>query len=338
MDSLTQIVLGAAVGEVLLAKKIGNKAQLLGAIAGTVPDLDVLITAWMDDPVVTLQVHRAYSHSIITHIFLAIPFAALCYRWFKKQIPFMSFYWLWFLGFATHALLDCCTTYGTQFFKPITNYLVGFNNVSIIDPLYTLPFMIMLIICLYKPRESAARFKLAWWAIGYSMFYMGLTLVAKWNAHQHFEKELNRQHLAYHTLSTSPTIFNAALWAGMAYDDSMMYVSEYSVFQTADTARFSAFPRNINAGKGFESEGLNTFLWFSQGKYIMEKEGQDTLNIYITKWGKMGFEKDGLRDCFPFYNQLIKTNDGIKVKVIEPHFTGDEFKEGIQKIFQRIFL
>ncbi|MFM8916554.1 MAG: metal-dependent hydrolase, partial [Bacteroidota bacterium] len=35
MDSLTQIVLGAAVGEVLLGKKLGNKAMLLGAIGGT---------------------------------------------------------------------------------------------------------------------------------------------------------------------------------------------------------------------------------------------------------------------------------------------------------------
>lgn len=338
MDSLTQIVLGAAVGEVLLAKKIGNRAQLLGAVAGTIPDLDVLFTAWMNDPVVTLQVHRAYSHSILVHFFLAIPFAAVCFWWFKKQISFKSFYGLWFLGFATHALLDCCTTYGTQFFKPITNYLVGFNNISVVDPLYTLPFMILLIICLYKPASSAVRHKLAWSAIGYSLFYMGLTLIAKWTAHQHFEKELNRQGLAYHTLSTSPTIFNAALWAGMAYNDSIMYISEYSVFQSADTTTFSAFPRNIQSAKGFEGEGLTTFLWFSQGKYLMEKQGQDTLNIYIAKWGRMGFQNDGLRNSFPFCNQLIKTSNGIKIKVVEPHFTAEEFKEGILKIGQRIFL
>ena len=41
MDSLTQIVLGAAVGEAVLGKKVGNKAMFYGAIAGTVPDLDL---------------------------------------------------------------------------------------------------------------------------------------------------------------------------------------------------------------------------------------------------------------------------------------------------------
>ena len=42
MDSLTQIVLGAAVGEATLGRKVGNKALLWGAIAGTIPDLDVV--------------------------------------------------------------------------------------------------------------------------------------------------------------------------------------------------------------------------------------------------------------------------------------------------------
>jgi len=43
MDSLTQIVLGAAVAEAVGGKKLGNKAPLWGAIAGTIPDLDVFL-------------------------------------------------------------------------------------------------------------------------------------------------------------------------------------------------------------------------------------------------------------------------------------------------------
>ena len=42
MDSVTQIVLGAAVGQAVLGSKVGNKALLYGAVAGTIPDLDVI--------------------------------------------------------------------------------------------------------------------------------------------------------------------------------------------------------------------------------------------------------------------------------------------------------
>ena len=36
MNSFTQATLGAAVGETVLSKKIGNKAALLGAIIGSI--------------------------------------------------------------------------------------------------------------------------------------------------------------------------------------------------------------------------------------------------------------------------------------------------------------
>ena len=41
MDSLTQIVLGAACNKIVLSKKVGNKALLFGAIGGIIKDLDV---------------------------------------------------------------------------------------------------------------------------------------------------------------------------------------------------------------------------------------------------------------------------------------------------------
>ena len=70
MDSLTQIVLGAAVGEAVLGKKIGNKAMLYGAIAGTIPDLDVLASNYTDT-VTALEMHRGFTHSILFSIIFA---------------------------------------------------------------------------------------------------------------------------------------------------------------------------------------------------------------------------------------------------------------------------
>ena len=63
MDSLTQIVLGAAVGEAVLGKKVGNKALLYGAIAGTIPDLDSFAPLFTDT-LTSIEVHRGFTHSI----------------------------------------------------------------------------------------------------------------------------------------------------------------------------------------------------------------------------------------------------------------------------------
>ena len=66
MDSITQIVLGAACGEAVLGKKIGNKALLFGAIGGTIPDLDVFTSRWLySNEIDIMAAHRGFSHSIV---------------------------------------------------------------------------------------------------------------------------------------------------------------------------------------------------------------------------------------------------------------------------------
>ena len=71
MDSLTQIVLGAAVGEVAVGKKVGNWALLWGGVAGTIPDLDVFAKHFTDN-VTALEIHRGFSHSILFSLMIEL--------------------------------------------------------------------------------------------------------------------------------------------------------------------------------------------------------------------------------------------------------------------------
>ena len=64
MDSLTQIVLGAACGEIVAGKKIGNRAMLWGAVGGTIPDLDVLASFFTDE-ITSTSFHRGFMHSFL---------------------------------------------------------------------------------------------------------------------------------------------------------------------------------------------------------------------------------------------------------------------------------
>ncbi|WP_426430702.1 metal-dependent hydrolase [Winogradskyella sp. HB-48] len=81
MDSLTQIVLGAACGEVVLGKKIGNKAMLFGAIGGTIPDLDVFAGAILyNNEIDAMLFHRGFMHSILFSILGAFLFGWLVYK------------------------------------------------------------------------------------------------------------------------------------------------------------------------------------------------------------------------------------------------------------------
>jgi inner membrane protein len=84
MDSITQITLGAAVGELVLGRKVGNRAMMWGAIGGTIPDLDVLANFFLD-PVHALAFHRGITHSIFFSILAAFPFAWIVHRLYRSE-------------------------------------------------------------------------------------------------------------------------------------------------------------------------------------------------------------------------------------------------------------
>ncbi|MFB0924476.1 MAG: metal-dependent hydrolase, partial [Vicingaceae bacterium] len=64
MDSITQIVLGAAVGEAVIGKKVGRWAAFWGGVAGTIPDLDVFVSYFTDN-ISSLAIHRGFTHSFV---------------------------------------------------------------------------------------------------------------------------------------------------------------------------------------------------------------------------------------------------------------------------------
>ncbi len=338
MDSLTQIVLGAGVAELMIGKKIGNKAMLIGAIAGTIPDLDVLFTLGNKDVIHQLQVHRSYSHSMFTHLVLAIPLAYLTFKIFKEKINYAKWYWVWFMGLFTHALLDACTTYGTQLFLPFTNYLVGLNNINIIDPLYTLPFMGLLIAAMFYKKENPIRYKLAKLAMIISCSYMALTFVSKYVAHKKFEQALAKQNIPYKELSTSPAILNNILWSGMAYNDSTMWVGEYAHFQNHKDIIFLKVPRNRNILTNHPAQKpLKVLNWFSQNKEVIFPKG-DTLNYVVAKWGKGIFDNtDNALESFLFYYQLYpQANGTYAVSAIDPS-KNYNFKKAFKDLWRRMF-
>ncbi len=336
MDSLSQIVLGAAVGEIALGKKIGNWGQFIGAIAGTIPDLDILLNPLFSDELTKLQIHRGYSHSMFVHLVLAIPFAWLCHIIFKKRFSFKLWYVTWYLCFLTHTLLDCCTTYGTQLFLPFTNYLVGFNNIAVVDPFWTLPFMLILIVCMFMRRENPKRIKWAYASVAYSLFYMGYTLVNKYNVHQHFAEELKRNNIETTALYTSPSMFNNWLWSGIAATNDSIYVAEYSTLQDKEEVEWVAFSRNLSLLENHPAQReIEVLKWFSQGKYMVQ-EVDGELHFFLIKWGRMDYRKTDAHEAFVFYWRIHQENGMWIGSPLEPDWSEGEFSEAWNMLWHRV--
>ncbi|WP_304036360.1 metal-dependent hydrolase [Mesonia mobilis] len=328
MDSLTQIVLGAAVGEAVLGKKVGNKAMLYGAIAGTIPDFDTFASHFTDT-VTALEIHRGFTHSIVFSLVFAPVFGWLVSRW-EKTASWKNWSWLFFWGFLTHPLLDAHTTWGTQLFWPL-DLRLAYKNIFVIDPLYTLPFLVFVILAMRKKRTSPKRRKLNNLGLIISSAYMLLTLILKGITYQKFTEALQQQNILYSEIETKPSPFNTILWTANVDTKDAYLIGHYSFFD-AQPIQFTAYPKNHEWIEDLkEEENVQRLIKITKGWYTITKENEK-LYLNDLRFGLLGFSPSAKNFTFSF--QLEKKNG--EVIITEKEKDTRDAKKLLGELWKRI--
>ena len=337
MDSLTQIVLGAGVAELTLGKKIGNKAQLWGAIIGTIPDLDVLGRIWQSEYEALLS-HRAGSHAIFTFIFLAPILGFLLHRLYNGKDGTTFWDWTkmawWVL--LTHTLLDCFTTWGTQLFWPFDHTRVAFDSIFVVDPLYTVPFLICVIVVMFKKRDSKARNVWNMTGLVLSTLYLMFTLVNKATVDRVMKHNLLESGISTMQYDSYPSPLNNALWFGLAESPEHFHIGYYSILDKKPVVQFRKIPKNHQL---IQREGNEDFLhcmeWVSKGYHHISMRN-DTLLWYDLRFGiiEMGLDTTG-KFAFPFAYKFVEEN-GRYVDIEQDQPADIDIKEAFGNLWKRL--
>lgn len=274
MDSLTQIVLGGAVGEAVLGKKVGNKAVLWGAVGGTIPDLDTIPGQFLDT-VSQLEIHRGFSHSIVFAVLIAplIGYLLNLYYKRKKEATWWDWTQLIFWSVFTHPLLDIFTTWGTQFFWPL-EWRIAIQSIFVIDPLYTLPFLICLITVLFFHRNAKKRRK--WNRLGLiiSCSYLAFTVLMKLYMNTSFSSLLAKNKLEYVQFDSRPTPFNSLLWTFNIEQEDHFLIAYRSVFDRGDSIEIHRFKKNTTLLKPYRNNThVERLIYLTKGYYTIEDCG-----------------------------------------------------------------
>ncbi len=282
------MALGAAVGEAAMGRKIGNRAILWGAIAGTLPDLDVFVP--LGDVVRDFTYHRSASHSLFVLALVTPLLVWLITRIHPATLQYRRRWLLTiYLVFVTHVLLDSLTAYGTQIFWPLVDTPVSLSTLFIIDPLYTLPLLIGVVAALSMTRERDRGHLLNRYGLVLSSIYLGWSLVAKVVVETRFEAELAAQEIEYRGLFTTPSPFNTLLWRAVARDDGGYYHAYYSLFDGDTPVDFSYHESDESLIKTIDSHWpIQRLKWFSRGFYSVSRLGD---GIVISDL-RMGGEPD----------------------------------------------
>ena len=285
MDPLTQGTIGAVLPQALGKKNLGIVA-LLGFLSGMAPDLDILIRS-STDPLLSLEYHRQFTHSLIFIPFGGLICALFLFVVLKKISPFnFKKTWLYCtLGYGTHGLIDACTSYGTLLFWPFSDMRIAWNNISIIDPLFTLPLISLIVLATIKKKNIYSKIALAWAAT-----YLTLGVYLH-NVAINVGKEIAEQrgHIVKR-IKAKPSFGNLILWKTIYESDDHFYVDATNLFF-----------RNIIPGESIKKLDLNkNFPWLG-------RESQQYKDIERFKW---------------FSNDFLAVNPNNKNQIIDIRYSG----------------
>ncbi|MCH4564819.1 metal-dependent hydrolase [Halomonas sp. EGI 63088] len=288
MDPVTQVALGASIGGVVLGRRLGRKAVLIGAVLGTLPDLDVVID--YGDAVADITEHRGFSHSLFVLSGLATLLALLAARFAPPRDIAFRRWWAFFgLCLVTHPLLDALTTYGTQLWWPLDVRPSAWPIVFIIDPLYTLPLLVGIGVALVggNGRRGPA------WGLALSTAYLVFAVGAKTLVEQRLEPVLVGHGLAEAPRLVQPTPFNTLLWRVTVVDGDRQYETLLGLFDGDRAPELETYSRGAELEPVALASRRGARLdWFA-GPFlryeVRELDGRETLVATDLRLGFPGF-------------------------------------------------
>lgn len=293
MDPLSQGVLGAAAPQAT-SRRFLALAGLLGFISGMTPDLDVFIRS-AEDPILFLEYHRQFTHSLVFIPLGGLLCAGVLHGLFARRVLRFRDTWLYCtLGYATHGLLDACTSYGTQLFWPFSTARIAWHNISIIDPLFTLPVLALVVTAAVTGRASWARIALVWVCL-----YLGFGVVQRERAENAAERlAASRGHTAV-AVAAKPSFGNLLVWksiyehAGYYYIDAIRVGRRPLAFAGEHVPKLDLrrdFPWLDPASQ--QARDVERFRWFSHG-YLARSATDDELIIDM-RYSALPNRGDGL--------------------------------------------
>ena len=265
MDVISQAVLGASLSQSFAKDKVKQlSAFLIGALAGMAPDLDVLIYS-KNDPLLFLEFHRQFTHSLFFIPFGALICALVFYPFIKNKLSFKQVYLFSFLGFATHGLLDACTSYGTQLFWPFSTQRVSWNIVSIVDPFFTIPVLIAIVFAVYRSNRLFAQI-----AFVYAIVFLSLGLVQKQRAENALYTLAEKRGHQAERVRVKPSFGNRHVWKLIYEYDGRYYVDAVTLLLKSNTITGTS-SRKLNVERDLpwlskdsqQAKDIERFRWFS---------------------------------------------------------------------------
>ena len=295
MDPLTQGIVATTAAQSISSSKKIIIASIIGFLSGLAPDIDIFIRS-STDPLLFLEYHRQFTHSIFFIPIGGLACSSFFYYSFARnfKFSFKETYVYSTIGYATHGIIDSFTTYGTQLLWPLTDERFAWNTISVIDPLFTLPIIILCFYTLIKKNNVYAYYAITW-----MFLYQTTGFIQKNRAENIINNFALKKGHQINSIEAKPSFGNIIVWKVIYSDDTHFYVNAVKLGYTP-----IIFPgesiKKVNVENDFkwldvssqQYKDLERFRWFSNGYLGIDKNNKNIL--YDIRFSAIPNEVDGL--------------------------------------------
>lgn len=272
MELIANAAVGAAVGELMLGKRMGNRALGWGALCGLLPSVFIVLWPFLDTAS-RMWWHRGPGYSLLAAAVAAVVLARpLSKRWKKDKISPQLAGGFVFVAWGMQVLLACFDATGAVVLWPFSGQRVAFGHLHWGDPLVTMPLLVCVVwmAFLRKPKERAKRRRLLGWGVGLCAGYVAFTVAMKFTAAAGFEADLAERGVDHDRRVVMPEPFTALAWRAVVDRGDELWVGRRSVFQWPSTpVRWVIYPRGTGEPGGLDDEReARRFQAFADGYWI----------------------------------------------------------------------
>ncbi|KTD47055.1 integral membrane protein [Legionella rubrilucens] len=301
MDPITQGALGAACAQMFFGRYSRHIPWQVGALAAMTADLDILFGS-RSDPLRIELWHRHFTHSLAF-----IPAGALLSILLLMLFSYYRHHWrlviaVSLVAYATHGLLDACTSYGTVLLWPFSLRRISWDIVSIIDPWFTVPLILGTAWSVIHQQPQAVRLGLAAAAL-----FLVFNSVQHQRAIHLVQDYAKTHHLNLTRLRAMPELASSTRWRIIAKEPPCLFIATAMIPLWGNNTLIPASPAVLFSVKQLpfplspgQRRDLAVFSWFSDDYLILARskpalvadarytQGFDAV---VSLWG-IGFQQD----------------------------------------------
>lgn len=263
MDPVSQAALGAVVAHASAHRTLGVRALAMGAVAGAIPDLDVLWSL-SGDAFDQMRMHRGITHSLFFAPVVGPLLGYLAWKLERRGGTDRLRAWVLALTLAllSHPLLDLTTPYGTQLLQPFSDARFAIWAMSIIDPMYTVVLVAGVVVAWRRPHWRAASAT----ALAVSTAYLAYAWYLNEAAEDAARTQLRAEGVEHAEVAAFPTFLQVHYRRVVVRTDAEVLAGFVSMWRPCPIV-WSAAPRLADATVAAwrDSREGRIFEWFAMG-------------------------------------------------------------------------